>query len=335
MAADSNALVGLQRRLPRTGSAAAYLTAAAIVAVAAVLKFLLDQLAGESLPPFITFYPALVLASLCAGPRIGLLTAVATFLIAWYFWLPAANSFVLVGAAAPYVLATYGLTSTLLAAVVGIARLSLDQVVADEAERALSARESVHRIKNLIAVVQALTSKISREVQTTQQFRDLLSKRLEALGTAQNVLIRRDWSDVHLQELISGSLAPFLPNPGLAVRQGPDVIVPARHVNGLSLALYELCTNAMKYGALADGGGPVLLSWRCDSGECMLEWREARKGEPREEKSGFGSQLIKTALGADPASQVNYEFTAAEVIAQFRWRTPQAASSYSPTRSTA
>lgn len=322
-AADSNALVGLQRALPRTGSAAAYLTAAAIVAAAAALKFLLDHSAGEPLPPFITFYPALVVASLCGGPRIGVLTAGATLIFAWYFWLPTANSFTLAGAPTPYILTTYALTSTMLAAVVGVARLSLDQVVADEAERALSARESVHRIKNLIAVVQALTSKISREVETAQQFRDLLSKRLEALGTAQNVLIRRDWSDVHLRELISGSLAPFLPNPGLAVTLGPDVVVPARHVNGLCLALYELCTNAMKYGALADGGGPVSLSWRCDDGHCVLEWREARKGEPREEKSGFGSQLIKTALGADADAQVDYEFTAAEVIAQFRWPTPQ------------
>lgn len=324
-AAGSNALVGLQRALPRADSIAGYLTAAVIVAVAAALKFLLDQWSGEMLPPYITFYPALVLASLCGGPRVGLLTAAITLLIAWYFWVPVGNSFLVVGAATPFILATYAVTSTMLAAAVGIARLSLDQVVADEAERALSARESVHRIKNLIAVVQALTSKISREVQTAEQFRDLLTKRLEALATAQNVLVRRDWSDVHLHDVISGSLAPFLPNPGLAVIPGPDVVVPARHVNGLCLALYELCTNAMKYGALADGGGPVSLSWRCDGGHCALEWREARKGEPREEKSGFGSQLIKTALANDPAAQVNYEFTPAEVIARFRWPTPQAA----------
>ena len=322
MAGESSTLVGLQRALPRADSLACYLTAAIIVGVAAALKFGLDEWSGETLPPYITFYPALVLASLCGGPRVGLATALATLLIAWYFWIPYEHSFALARAGERFTLAIYAITSTLLAGAVGVARLSLDQVVANEAERALSARESVHRIKNLIAVVQALTSKISREVQTPEQFRDLLSQRLEALGTAQNVLVRRDWNDVRLQEVINASLAPFLPNPGLVVTPGPDVIVPAKHVNGLCLALYELCTNAMKYGALADGGGPVSLSWRCEGANCMLLWLEARRGPAREEKSGFGSQLIKMALANDPAAQVQYEFTPSEVIARFRWPAP-------------
>lgn len=325
VASDRDALVGLQRALPRADSFAAYLTAAGIVAVATIIKFPLDAWAGETLPPYITFYPAVVLASLCAGPRVGALTAAATLLLAWFFWAPVAGSFVIAGTGTPLALGIYALMSLLLAWIVGLARRTLDQVVADEAERALSARESVHRIKNLIAVIQALTHKISKEVQSTDQFRDLLTKRLEALGTAQDALIRRDWSDVGMQEVINGALAPFLPNPGLTVTPGPAVVVPARHVNGLCLALYELCTNAMKYGALADGGGRVSLTWRCENGACILEWREARKGQGGEEKSGFGSQLIKTALASDPDSRVNYEFTPSAVIASFRWRTPNGA----------
>jgi two-component sensor histidine kinase len=324
VASDNNALVDLQRALPRSDSVAAYLTGAVIVSIATLIKFPLDQWAGELLPPYITYYPALVLASLCGGPRVGFATAAVTLLLAWYIWLPVQYSFVIAGARTPMTIGIYIVSAALLAWVVGLARLTLDQVVADEAEQALSARESVHRIKNLIAVVQALAQKIGREVETTEQFRDVLTKRLEALGTAQNVLIRRDWSDVQLHEVINGSLAPFLPNPGLKLTPGPAVVVPARHVNGLCLALYELCTNAMKYGALADGGGPVSLTWRCEHGTCVLEWREARKTAAREEKSGFGSQLIKMALGSDPMAQVNYEFTPAEVFATFRWPTPPA-----------
>jgi two-component sensor histidine kinase len=318
-ARDSNALVGVHRALPRTDSFAAYLTAAGIVAIAAAIKFPLDEWAGDLLPPYITFYPALVLAGLCGGPRVGFATAAATLLLAWYLWLPIQNSFVITGARTPMTLGIYAFSAALLAWVVGLARLTLDQVVANEAERALSARESVHRIKNLVAVVQALASKIAREVKTPEEFRDVLVKRLEAIGAAQNVLVRRDWSDVQLQEIISSSLAPFLPNPGLHVRPGPPVVVPARHVNGLCMALYELSTNAMKYGALANGEGPVTLTWRCEDGVCHLEWRETRKSLARDENSGFGSQLIKLALSNDPDTQVRYEFTPAEVIATFRW----------------
>ncbi|HET9230664.1 MAG TPA: sensor histidine kinase [Vitreimonas sp.] len=324
MASDSNALVGLQRALPRANSFGAYLTAAAIVAVATLIKFPLDTLAGELLPPYITYYPALVLASLCGGPRIGFVTAAATLLLAWYIWLPVQYTFEIAGTRTPLTIGIYAVSSAMLAWVIGLARLILDQVVVNEAERALSARESVHRIKNVIAVVQALAAKISREVSTPEEYRQVFSKRLDALGAAQNVLIREDWSDADLKQVIESALAPFIPNPGLAVKGGPDMVVPARHVNGLCLALYELSTNAMKYGALADGEGPVTLAWRCENDDCVLEWRESRKRVAAAESSGFGSVLIKTALSNAPGTDVNYEFTPREVVAVFRWPTPPA-----------
>lgn len=325
MAKDSNALVGLQRALPQPDSLAAYLTAAFIVAIATAIKFPLDAWAGETLPPYITYYPALVLATLSGGPRIGFITAAATLLLAWYLWLPTQYSFALTGASTSLTLGIYAVSSALLAWIVGFARLMIDEVVASEAERSLSAHESVHRIKNLVAVVQALSTKIAREVELPEEYRDILGKRLEALGTAQNVLIRQDWNDAQLNEIISGSLAPFLPNPGLQLRPGPPVVVPARHVNGLCLALYELCTNAMKYGALATGEGPVSLTWRCEGGVCVLEWREARRGNGASEKSGFGSVLIKSALSHAPETRVDYEFTPTNVTAVFRWPAAQAA----------
>lgn len=322
--AGVNALVGLQRALPRTNSLGAYLTASGIITFATVIKFPLDALAGELLPPYITYYPALVLAALCGGPRIGFLTGAATLLLAWYIWLPEPYSFAVSGTRTPLTIGIYAISAALLAWVIGLARLVLDQVVANEAERSLSARESVHRIKNLIAVVQALAVKIAREVSTPEEYRQVLAKRLEALGAAQNVLIREDWSDADLRQVIESALAPFLPNPSLVLRPGPDIVAPARHVNGLCLALYELSTNAMKYGALSDGDGSVVLSWRYEDDDCVLEWREARKDAKPADHSGFGSMLIKTALSNAPDTHVAYEFTQREVTAVFRWPAPKA-----------
>jgi two-component sensor histidine kinase len=325
VAGDRNTLIQVQRALPRAGSFVAFLTAGGIIAVATIIKFPLDTLAGEPLPPFITFYPAVVLAALCGGLRVAFTAATATLLLAWYLWLPHVFSFELSDARTSLTLIIYAVSSALLAWSVGLARLTLDEVAANQAERSLSARESVHRIKNLVAVVQALNAKIAREVTTTEEFRDLLSKRLDALAAAQNALIREDWNDVELSELIKGALAPFLHNPGLHLQPGPDIVVPARFVNGLCLALYELCTNAMKYGPLAIGEGPVTLSWRRENGKSVLEWREARKNGGAIETSGFGTMLIKTALARDPNTRVEYEFTQNEVIAIFRW--PSAPSS--------
>lgn len=323
-AVRTNGLMRLQRALPRVGGAGAFIAGAAAVALAGILHGAFDSVAEEPLPPFITFYPAVVIASLCGGPRVGVAAALVTLFVAWFSWTPVYGSFVVAGVGTALTIAVYAVASVLLALIIGAARLSLDRVAESEAERGVAARESVHRIKNLIAVVQALAGKIEREVTTPEEFRNLLTQRLAALDRAQNVLVREDWNDVALGEVIDGALAPFLPNPGLRVSRGPEVIVPARYVSGLCLALYELSTNAMKYGALADGRGPVYLSWRSEDGACILEWREQRANSGVVDNSGFGTLLIKAALSRDRDTRVDYEFTPSEVIAEFRWPAPQA-----------
>ncbi len=267
-------LARLHRSLPPPGSAISYGISALIIGVCALLKVLLDEAVEAAVPPFITFYPAVVLASLLGGPAVGLAAAGTTLLLAWYLWLSPVQSFALADELGVLTIGIYVITAPLMALVVGMARISLDRLAASEAERSAAARESVHRTKNLIAVVQALSSKVAREVVTATEFNEVLHKRLHALDIAQNLLLRRDWQDADLEELLQAALAPFLPNPGLTIHKGEHVIVPAHHVRGLCMALYELCTNAMKYGALAYGRGPATLSWHCVDNDCVLEWRE-------------------------------------------------------------
>jgi two-component sensor histidine kinase len=189
------------------------------------------------------------------------------------------------------------LISGFLAWVVGFARAILDDAAASEAERDNAAKESVHRIKNLLAVVQAIARKIGTETNNLPDHQEMPQARLSALDVAQSVLVRRDWTNANLDEIVKGTLAPSLPNPRLVVTGGPPVIVPARFVSGLCMALYELCTNGLKYGALAPGGGRATLDWRIDVGCNVLEWRETTSGDNAAvERSGFGSILIRTAL---------------------------------------
>jgi two-component sensor histidine kinase len=321
MSADnqSNGFLALHRALPAVDSVPAYAAAFAVIAFTAIIRPAIDAWAGEALPAFITFYPAVVIAALCGGPRVATLGAIAAVLLAWYFWIAPFNSFDIPDTRTGLTVGIFTFNSLLLAWIVGIARLMLDSAAAGEAERALAARESVHRTKNVIAIVHALTSKIANEATTVDEFRQILSKRLAALSVAQNALVREDWNDVHLNGMIEDAIAPFLPNPGLTLERGPDVEVPARYVSGLCLALYELCTNAIKYGALANGKGPATLGWRTENNTCVLEWTETRHGGGQVENSGFGTMLIKTALSRDPNTRVDYEFTPTQVIAVFRW----------------
>jgi two-component sensor histidine kinase len=304
--------------LPTVGSGAAWAIGAAIVLGTALAKAPFDAAAGASLPPYILFYPAVVVIALLGGPRVGLAAAISTLLVAWYFFLPTYYSFAVANRPTGFTLAVYAFTSAFLAWVVGVARLAFDASIANEAQRDYVARESVHRIKNLIAVVQAISAKVSREASSFEEYRSTLSTRLSALAIAQGVLVRRDWQDVEIHELIDSALAPFLPNPGLHLEGGPAATVPAQHVNGLCMALYELCTNAMKYGALRQGKGPVNLSWRRDGDDCVLEWRE--QSPTGDHGESFGTQLIRSAFSRDPSTKVAYDVAEDRVQASFRWR---------------
>jgi two-component sensor histidine kinase len=165
--------------------------------------------------------------------------------------------------------------------------------------------------------------KVAREVDSVEAYRRVLSERLTALGAAQDVLLRQDWQDADIAAVVEGAMAPFLRNPGLTVRRGPSALTPARYVSGLSMALYELSTNAMKYGALADGKGPVLLSWEIRDGKCVLQWQETLRA-PRAEiiRQGLGTTLVRNALPREQGNVVEYEVAPQTVTALFAWPLP-------------
>jgi two-component sensor histidine kinase len=288
--------------------------------IAGFAQPLLSRWTGVGLPPFITFYPAVVAAALAGGPRVGVVTALASLAIAWWFFMGGLANLLSPSVYVPILI--YLVTSNVLGWTVGSSRLALDSAVVGEQLRITAARESIHRTKNLLAVVQAIVCKIYREVGSREQYRDVLVSRLAALGNAQDVLIQRDWVDLPVGTLVNSALAPFLPNPGLILQAGPKILVPAKHMAGLCMALFELATNSMKYGALVEGRGKVVLSWRVDDGDAVLEWdekSEARAGQ----REGFGVKLIRAALNDDAHSRVCYRQDAGGVYASFRWRDPR------------
>jgi two-component sensor histidine kinase len=314
-----DAVVHFLRTLPRTGSIVAFVLSGVVIVACALLKVALDAWVGSDLPYFITFYPAVVIASMLGGPGVGLAAAATTLGLAWFFWVPPSLSFALNDKVSVAIVATFGVTAPLIAVCVGAVRQSLDRAAASEAQRWTAARESVHRTKNLIAVVQAISAKVAQEVDTVAEFSKVMDQRLHALSLAQDLLLRREWQEAELEELLHAALAPFLPNPGLTIRSGERVNVPAHHVRGLCMALYELCTNAMKYGALAYGRGPVTISWHLLGNACVLEWREELGASRIPDEAGFGTTLIRMALSHEAGTSVHYEVDGQRVLASFRW----------------
>jgi two-component sensor histidine kinase len=169
--------------------------------------------------------------------------------------------------------------------------------VAEEHLRFLM-KELSHRTKNLMAVVQAISWQTARQSLDLKDFEQRFTHRLEALTRSQDLLMKRDWRGVALDDLVRSQLEPFLDRPKerLAVR-GPALLLVPAAAQDLGLALHELATNASKYGALSVASGKIEVSWSViddvDGKRFHMKWRES--GGPivnRPVRKGFGSTVI-------------------------------------------
>lgn len=164
-----------------------------------------------------------------------------------------------------------------------------------------------HRLKNLLAVVQAVASQTLRQSTDLAAANEALTFRLAAFGRAADVLTASHWNDADLRALIHTTMAT---HEGMADRfiiDGPPMRLKSEVALGLTLALHELVTNATKYGALSNDAGRVHLTWTIDDGDedrdgtgekrFRMVWRET--GGPvvhPPSRRGFGSVMVERTL---------------------------------------
>lgn len=175
-------------------------------------------------------------------------------------------------------------------------------------------RELAHRVKNTLAVVQSIANQTMRSSPQPEAFRVAFQGRLQALAAANDLLMETSWDGAELEAFMDRQLAPLMPRSSRQLhKMGPVVIVPAELSIPLGLALHELGTNAIKYGAWSVAGGQVDLSWEVkkatEEGEdarLVITWRE-RFGPPSQpsKRRGFGSTLIERGI---PGALVEREF---------------------------
>ena len=174
--------------------------------------------------------------------------------------------------------------------------------VADQQEQEehlrLLLNELNHRVKNIMATVQSLAAQTLRAATDPQEAFTRLESRLLGLSAAHTILTEHNWEGATLAEVVARTLAPFVMDAPQRVRVAGDEVwlAPAAAV-ALSLALHELATNAVKYGALSGDQGQVELAWTRRQGELVISWRET--GGPavvKPTRRGFGSRLIECSL---------------------------------------
>jgi two-component sensor histidine kinase len=159
-----------------------------------------------------------------------------------------------------------------------------------------------HRAKNILAVVQAVVRLTKAD--HVPDFVDAVEGRISALARAQTLLSDDRWSGADLHALLRGELAQF----SKAAQRGPSVVLdglalmlPPGVAQPLSLALHEMATNAVKYGALSNSDGQLRISWsieRTSQDILLLRWMESGgpqvHGPPM--RRGFGSRVLTDTI---------------------------------------
>ncbi len=196
--------------------------------------------------------------------------------------------------------------------IIGASKIARDITARKEAERLqhVLMDEMKHRVKNSLATVQAIARQTFRSNRDLETSRDEFEARLKSLAWAHDLLTRERWDGADLGEVVAGVAGPY-PREQFLI-DGPPLQLRPRAVLAVSLALHELATNAVKYGALSVPFGRVAVTWETpETGapRFILRWRESG-GPPVAPpmRKGFGSRLVEDVLAAELNGTVTLSF---------------------------
>jgi two-component system CheB/CheR fusion protein len=182
-----------------------------------------------------------------------------------------------------------------------------------EQEKDLLAQELSHRVKNTLAVVQSLATQTDGRTRSVEAYREAFVGRLQALASAQNLLLEAHWRGTNLRALVEQVVAAYrVDQPEVVGIEGEPVAVSPRQGLGLGLILHELGTNAAKYGALSRSEGRLHVSWQVEAGSerrVRLRWQERdgpAVGPPA--ARGFGTRLIERACEYELEGEVELNY---------------------------
>jgi len=174
----------------------------------------------------------------------------------------------------------------------------------DEVRSRMLIDELNHRVKNTLSTVQSIVWQTLRTTTDPKAIRQSIESRLFALSRSHDLLTREKWESAGLLDIAHDALEPFGVSGGRADRiviMGENIRFPPKPALALSIAFNELATNAVKYGALSNATGSILIEWTIETApegrRLLLIWKE--KGGPLVKQpvhKGFGSRVIERGL---------------------------------------
>jgi len=189
---------------------------------------------------------------------------------------------------------------------------------AEDRQRLLLA-ELQHRVRNTLGVVRSIARRSAETSSTVEDYASHLDGRLNAFARTQAMVTRDPESGVDLEYLVAEELAAYNARDGELLRiTGPAIRLQPKAAETLALALHELATNALKYGALSQPSGCIDVTWQVQKGnspdELVFDWRE--RGGPRVApplRKGFGTEMLERTLAFEFKAKTTLRFDATGV----------------------
>jgi len=205
--------------------------------------------------------------------------------------------------------------------VVGVSKIARDITARKQAQLAqtLLLRELNHRTKNLLAVADAIVRQTSKS-SPPGELVDRISRRLHALSVSQDLMIDSEWRGADITNIIQWQLASIIDDHASRIKlNGPLCTLTPRTAQALGLAIFELATNALKFGALSAKAGTVKVDWSVDDRdgerEFHMSWQEL--GGPtviQPAHCGFGSVIIERMIARSLLGSAKVTYAPAGLI---------------------
>jgi two-component system, chemotaxis family, CheB/CheR fusion protein len=175
--------------------------------------------------------------------------------------------------------------------------------------------ELQHRVRNTLAVVRAIARRTGESSTSVDDYAMHLEGRLAAFGRVQAAVTRDPGVGVNLATLVAEELLAHAAHEGeQATISGPPIHLRPKAAETFALAVHELATNAVKYGALSKSDGRVRIGWKINeaNGASSLTFHWAESGGPKgngaPRRRGFGTELLEQTLSYELKAQTSLDF---------------------------
>lgn len=180
-----------------------------------------------------------------------------------------------------------------------------------------------HRVKNVLSVVAGLAHQTVKSASSLEQFGEDFAGRLCALGRSHEILTASSWDDASMHDLVNALTGPYASSNDRIVIDGQPLLLPPKHFLAVSMILYELLTNAIKYGALSTDSDKLKIVWAIDGKDVDINWTETcGEANSPPDRKGFGTRMIEFSARHDLSGKANWNWSPRGMVFNLRFRLP-------------